>query len=92
MRALGARRDQLRRALVAELAAVGGLAGLIASLAAIAVGQVLAHKVFQFDVAISLWLPPVSMIGGAFVVAAAGWLAANRLIQTSPLAALRAGG
>ena len=92
MRALGARRDQLRWALAAELAAVGGFAGLIASLAAIAVGQVLAHKVFQFDVAISLWLPPVSMIGGAFVVAAAGWLAANRLIQTSPLAALRAGG
>ena len=92
MRALGARREQLRRALLAEFAAIGGLAGLIASLGAIAVGQVLAHKAFQFDVAIEYWLPLAAMLAGAALVTAAGWFAAARLMGTPPLEALRAGG
>lgn len=92
MRALGARRDQLRRALLAEFAAVGGLSGLIASLGAIAVGQVLANKVFNFEVDISYWLPPVAVLAGAALVTGAGWFAAARLMRTPPLEALRAGG
>jgi len=52
MRALGARREQLRRALLAEFAATGGLAGLIAAFGALAVGQFVAYRVFQFEVAI----------------------------------------
>lgn len=91
MRALGARREQLRRALLAEFAAVGGLSGLIAGLAALGVGQVLAQKAFQLEVALNLWLPLAAMLGGAVVVTAAGWLAAARLIRTPPLEALRAG-
>jgi putative ABC transport system permease protein len=46
MRALGARREQLRRALLAEFAAIGALSGLIASLGAIAIGQFLAREAF----------------------------------------------
>ncbi len=92
MRALGARREQLRRALLAEFAAIGGLAGLIASVGAIVVGQVLASKAFQFEVAIEYWLPLVAMLGGAVLVTGAGWFAAARLIGAPPLEALRAGG
>lgn len=92
MRALGARREQLRRALLAEFAAIGGLAGLIASIGAIAVGQVLASKAFQFEVAIEYWLPLAAMLGGAALVTAAGWFAAARLMGVPPLEALRAGG
>lgn len=91
MRTLGARREQLRRTLLVEFAAIGGLAGLIASLAAIAIGQLLARKLFQFDVAIAWWLPLLALLGGAAIVTAAGWFAAARLIATPPLAALRAG-
>ncbi|MEI7613419.1 MAG: FtsX-like permease family protein, partial [Betaproteobacteria bacterium] len=91
MRALGARREQLRRALLAEFAAVGGLAGLIASLGAIGVGQVLASKAFQFDVPVNLWLPLFAAVGGALLVMGAGWFAAARLINAPPLEALRAG-
>ena len=92
MRALGARREQLRRALLAEFAAIGGLAGLIASLGAISVGQVLASKAFQFEVAIEYWLPLAAMLGGAALVTGAGWFAAARLMGAPPLEALRAGG
>ena len=92
MRALGARREQLRRALLSEFAAIGGLAGLIAALGAIGVGQVLAHNAFQFEVAIDFWLLPAAMLAGAALVTAAGWFAAARLMDVPPLEALRAGG
>ena len=91
MRALGARREQLRRALLAEFAAIGGLAGLIAALGATGVGQLLAQKAFQFEVAINYGLPLYAMFGGAALVTAAGWFAAARLMETPPLEALRAG-
>ena len=92
MRALGARREQLRATLLAEFAAIGGLSGLIAALGAIAVGQFLAQRVFQFEVAIDYWLPPAALLGGAALVTAAGWFAATRLLGAPPLEALRAGG
>jgi len=91
MRALGARRDQLRRALLAEFAVIGGVAGLIAALGAMAVGQVLARHVFQFEVALNLCLPIAAVLAGAALVTAAGWYAATRLLRTAPLEALRAG-
>ena len=92
MRALGARREQLRRAMLAEFAAIGGLAGLIASFGAIGVGQLLASKAFQFEVAVNFWLLPAAMLAGAAIVMGAGWFAAARLINAPPLEALRAGG
>jgi putative ABC transport system permease protein len=91
MRALGARREQLRRALLAEFAAIGGLSGLIASLGAIAIGQFLAREAFQFEVAINFWLPLAALFCGAALVTGAGWFAASRLLQTAPLETLRAG-
>lgn len=91
MRALGARREQLQRAVLAEFAAIGCLSGLIASLAAMAVGQVLAKKVFNLDVALAWWLPPLAMLGGTLMVMGAGWFAATKLMQKTPLEALRSG-
>ncbi|MEF8770770.1 MAG: FtsX-like permease family protein [Candidatus Accumulibacter phosphatis] len=91
MRALGARREQLRRALLAEFAAIGGFSGLIAALGAIGVGQFLARQVFRFEVTIDLWLLPAAICLGALLVSAAGWFAATRLLQSAPLEALRGG-
>jgi putative ABC transport system permease protein len=91
MRALGARREQLRRALLAEFAVIGGLSGLIAALGAISIGQFLARQVFRFEVAVNLWLPPLAICAGALLVTAAGWFAATRLLQSPPLEVLRGG-
>ncbi len=91
MRALGARREQLRRALLTEFAVVGGLAGLLAALAAAAVGDLLARRVFHVELAVNVWLPGLAMICGALLVTAAGWFAATRLLQAPPIEVLRKG-
>ncbi|HEX6735459.1 MAG TPA: FtsX-like permease family protein [Azonexus sp.] len=91
MRALGARRRQLASALLVELAVVGGVAGLIAALGALAVGQVIARQVFQLEMTPALWLPLLAAPGGALAAIAIGWWAVRRLLATPPLALLRNG-
>ncbi|HPT50018.1 MAG TPA: ABC transporter permease [Accumulibacter sp.] len=91
MRTLGARREQLRHALLAEFAAIGALSGLIAAMAALATGQFLARQIFKFEVAIDWWLLPEAAGAGAVLVCGAGWFAVTRLLRRSPLEVLRGG-
>ena len=91
MRALGAGRDQLRQSLLAELAVVGAIAGLIAGAGAAVVGQVLAENVFLLDMPLSLWLFPLATLSGMALSVGIGWLAVRQLLGTPPLLALRAG-
>ncbi len=91
LRALGAGRQQLRGALLAEFAAVGALSGLIAAIASQAVGWLLAWKVFNLDYQFAFWVLPTAILGAAAGVTLAGWLAASRLLSAPPMEALRAG-
>jgi len=91
MRALGARRDQLRQALLTELAAVGALAGLIAGSGATIIGDILAQQAFQLELAFNPWLIPGATLTGIFLTLAMGWLGMRRLLQTPPMLALRQG-
>jgi putative ABC transport system permease protein len=91
MRALGAQRRQLRQALLVELAVIGACAGLIAAVGAMALGQLIARRVFELDLPINLLLPPLAALGGALLAAGIGWLAVRKLLDTPPLLALRAG-
>lgn len=91
MRALGAGRVQLRQALLAELAVVGAIAGLIAGAGAALVGSLLARNVFQLDLPPDLWLFPQAISSGVLLSGGIGWLAVRRLLATPPLLALRAG-
>jgi len=89
MRALGASRAQLRRAQVFELAAMGGLAGLLAALGATLVGVVLAEQVFQFDYALRWGVLPLGAGLGALLATIAGALGLRSVAQTPPLQTLR---
>jgi putative ABC transport system permease protein len=91
LRALGASREQLRRTLLVELAAVGGLAGVIAAFGAAAVGQLLSRQALQVDLPVTLWLPPAAALCGMALAVGVGWLAARRLLAAPPMLALRAG-
>ena len=91
MRALGARREQLRRAVLAELAAIGALSGLVAALATLAVGQILARQVFNLEVLPAFWLLPAGTVGGGLLVIGAGWFAGAKLLRLTPLESLRSG-
>ncbi|MBS1157946.1 MAG: hypothetical protein H6R15_365 [Proteobacteria bacterium] len=91
MRALGAQRRQLRQAMLVELAAIGGLAGLIAAAGAMLLGQLIARRVFDLDLPINPLLPIFSLLAGALLAATIGWFAVRRLLDTPPLLALRAG-
>lgn len=91
MRALGARREQLRRALLVELAVIGGVAGLLAATGAGLLGQAIAWRAFQMAVQFPLALPLYAMSGGALLTVGCGWLAVSRLMRSAPMLALRAG-
>jgi putative ABC transport system permease protein len=89
MRALGASRRQLQRAQLAELAATGALAGLLAALGAIAIGAVLADQVFRFEFT-PRWGPvPLAMLAGAALSSIAGWFSLRSVVDSPPLATLR---
>lgn len=91
MRALGAQRQQLVRAMRIELAIVGALAGLFAAAGAMVLGAVVSRQAFQIDLTPNLWLPWISAAGGAVFTVAIGWLGFRRLLRTPPLLALRNG-
>ncbi len=91
MRALGAQRRQLERAMRVELAVIGALAGLFAALGALGLGTLVSRQVFQLDLDYSLWLPFAATAGGALFAVAIGWLGFRRLLSTPPLLALRNG-
>lgn len=90
LRTLGARNTQLRQALIAEFAVLGGVAGVLAGLAASLIGWVLAQFVFRMA-----YLPDPTAVVAATLLGAAGvvlggWLGTRSLLQRPPLASLRA--
>lgn len=90
LRALGARSRQLSAALLAEFAALGALAGLLAGIAASLIGWGLARFAFRLDYLpqVELWL--VGLLAGTALVVVAGWLGASSMLRQSALPALRA--
>ncbi len=90
LRALGARSRQLSSALLAEFAALGALAGLLAGIAASLIGWGLARFAFRLDYLPQpqLWL--IGLLAGVVLVVVAGWLGASSMLRQSALPALRA--
>ena len=89
MRALGAGGRLLAQMQRAELLGVGALAGLLASVAAMAVGGVLARLVFEFSWAPAPWVPLVGSAVGALLALAAGWWGLRGVLRRPVMETLR---
>lgn len=89
LRALGASRQQLQRAQVAEMLCLGGLAGLLAALGAAAIGWALARYAFEFEYAVTPWVFVMGVGGGALCALLGGWMGLRSVLRTPPLTSLR---
>lgn len=89
MRAVGAQNALLRRVQRAELAGVGALAGLLASVAALAVGWALARYVFEFDWAPQWFTLLAGTAAGAVLALLAGWWGLREVLRRPVVETLR---
>lgn len=89
LRTLGASRGQLLGAAAVEFAALGLVAGLLASLGAALTGWWLAHRVFDLEYDFASWLWLVGSGGALLGIGLAGLLTAWPLVVRPPLQSLR---
>jgi putative ABC transport system permease protein len=89
LRAVGARSQLLRQVQRAELAGVGMLAGVLASMVAIAVGWALAKFVFEFTWNAAVWVVPASGVLGSLLALTAGWWGLREVLNTPVISTLR---
>ena len=89
MRVYGASRGQVTGAQRVEFLAMGALAGLLATLGAAAIGQLLARRVFELDLPPSpeLWL--AGPLAGVALLSLNAWLSARKVLRASPALTLR---
>ena len=89
LRALGARRRTVVAGVMAEFAALGLAAGILASAGASVLAALVAIRVFQLPYTFSpmLWL--VGIAAGVFVVCVSGYFAARGAVNAAPADVLR---
>ncbi len=91
LRTLGARRSVVLQSVAAEFTAIGLLAGALASLAAGAIGYLLATRLFSLDYVPGWGLWVGGLVAGAVVVGVSGTLAVRTVVNHSPVVTLRGG-
>jgi putative ABC transport system permease protein len=89
MRAVGASGRLLRQVQRAELAGVGLLAGLLASIVASGIGWGMARYAFQFEWTASAWVPLLGALAGAALALAAGWWGLREVLNRPVIETLR---
>ncbi len=89
MRAVGAGSALLRQVQRAELLGVGALAGLLAAVAAVVLGGLLARQVFEFAWTPSPWVPLAGTAIGALLAWAAGWWGLREVLRRPVMDTLR---
>lgn len=89
LRALGASGALVRQTQVAEFLIVGGLAGVMASGGALAVGWALADIVFEFPYQFNVWIIPAGIAAGMACAFAGGWPSLRAVLRQPALATLR---
>jgi putative ABC transport system permease protein len=89
MRVYGASRAQVTGSQRAEFLAMGLVAGVLATLGAAAIGQLLARRVFELDLppGPELWI--AGPLAGVVLLSLNAWLSARKVLQASPALTLR---
>jgi len=89
MRVYGASRSQVAGSQRAEFLAMGVLAGLLATLGAAAIGEVVAQRVFELDLPPSLGLWLAGPLAGLLLLSLNAWLSSRKVLRASPALTLR---
>jgi len=89
MRVFGASRAQVARRQRVEFLAMGALAGVLASIGAALIGELLARRVFEIDLPASaaLWL--AGPLAGLALLSFNAWLSARKVLAAPPALTLR---
>lgn len=90
LRALGVRRRTVLSGVLAEFAALGFAAGLLASAGASVLAAVIARQLFDLDYTFNPMLWIAGLTGGVGVVCVSGFIAARGAINAPPADVLRA--
>ena len=89
MRVYGASRAQVTGTQRAEFLAMGAIAGVLATLGAAAIGQLLARRVFELDLPPSLALWIAGPLAGLALLSLNAWVSSRRVLRASPALTLR---
>ncbi|MDH3545455.1 MAG: ABC transporter permease [Gammaproteobacteria bacterium] len=89
LRALGARRRVVFLGVMAEFAALGVAAGVLASAGASILAAIVAVRLFELPYVFNPWLWIVGLASGVLVVCASGLIAARGAINAPPVDILR---
>jgi putative ABC transport system permease protein len=89
MRVYGASRAQVIGTQRAEFLAMGVIAGVLATLGAAVIGQILARRVFELDLPPSLALWIAGPLAGLALLSLNAWLSSRKVLRASPALTLR---
>ena len=89
MRVYGASRAQVAGSQRAEFLAMGALAGVLGTLGAAIIGQIVATKVFDIDLPPSLALLVAGPLAGLALLSLNAWLSSRKVLRASPALTLR---
>ena len=90
LRTLGASRAVVARGVLAEFTMLGLLSGLLAAAGASVAGWLLARYVLDIPYAFDPTVWAIGLVGGAVLVASAGWIATRSVVRQPPMTTLRA--
>ena len=90
LRALGARKRTVFAGVMAEFAALGAAAGILASAGASILAAIVAIRLFELEYTFNLTLWVAGLVGGISLVCVSGFVAARGAINAPPVEVLRA--
>jgi len=89
MRVYGASRAQVSSSQRAEFLAMGALAGLLGTVGAAVIGEIVARNVFELDLPPSLALWVSGPLAGLALLSLNAWLSSRKVLGASPALTLR---